>query len=71
MSSARWPTLAHIEYREGMTVVEAILESGRFTKFAKQNSVTIRRKEGNKETSIEVKAKDLVSSGDLQAERKS
>jgi polysaccharide export outer membrane protein len=56
----------HIEYREGMTVMEAILESGGFTKFAKQNSITIRRKEGNKETSIEVKAKDLISDGDLK-----
>jgi polysaccharide export outer membrane protein len=56
----------HIEYREGMTVMEAILESGGFTKFANQNSVTIRRKEGNEGTSIEVKAKDLVSNGDLK-----
>jgi polysaccharide export outer membrane protein len=59
-------TPRHIEYREGMTVMEAILESGGFTKFAKKNSVTIRRKEGNKETSIEVKAKDLISDGDLE-----
>jgi polysaccharide export outer membrane protein len=59
-------TPRHIEYREGMTVMEAILESGGFTKFAKKNSITIRRKEGNKETSIEVKAKDLVNDGDLK-----
>jgi polysaccharide export outer membrane protein len=59
-------TPRHIEYREGMTVMEAILESGGFTKFAKQNSVTIRRREGNKETSIEVKAKNLISNGDLK-----
>jgi polysaccharide export outer membrane protein len=58
-------TPRHIEYREGMTVMEAILESGGFTKFAKKNSVTIRRKEGNKETSIEVKAKNLINDGDL------
>ncbi len=54
-----------IEYREGMTVMEAILDAGGFTKFAKQNGVSIMRKEGNKETSIPVKAKDLINSGDL------
>lgn len=56
----------HIEYREGMTVMEAILESGGFTKFARQNSVIIRRREGNKETSIEVRAKSLISNGDMK-----
>jgi polysaccharide export outer membrane protein len=59
-------TPRHIEYREGMTVMEAILESGGFTKFARQNSITIHRKEGNKEASVKVKAKDLVSDGDLK-----
>ena len=54
-----------IEYREGMTVMEAILECGGFTKFAKQNDTIILRKEGEKETSIEVRAKDLVKDGDL------
>ena len=55
-----------IEYREGMTVIEAILECGGFTKFAKQNNTLILRKEADKETTIEVKAKDLVSDGDLK-----
>jgi polysaccharide biosynthesis/export protein len=55
-----------IEYREGMTVMEAILECGGFTKFAKQNDTMILRREGEKETSIEVKAKDLVRDGDLK-----
>ena len=55
-----------IEYREGMTVMEAILESGGFTKFAKQNDTTILRREGEKESSIEVRAKDLVKDGDLK-----
>lgn len=54
-----------IEYREGMTVMEAILESGGFTKFAKQNDTVILRKDGDKEISISVKAKDLVKDGDL------
>ena len=54
-----------IEYREGMTVMEAILDAGGFTKFAKQNAVSIMRKDGNKEVSIPVKAKDLINNGDL------
>lgn len=55
-----------IQYREGMTVMEAILESGGFTKFAKQNSTLIHRKEGGKDLSIEVKAKDLTNDADLR-----
>jgi polysaccharide biosynthesis/export protein len=55
-----------IEYREGMTVMEAILECGGFTKFAKQNSTIILRKASDKETTIGVKAKDLVNDGDLK-----
>ena len=35
-----------IEYREGMTVMEAILEAGGFTRFADQNDIVIRRKDG-------------------------
>lgn len=54
-----------IEYREGMTIMEAILEAGGFTKFAKQNDTAILRKEGEKEISIAVRAKDLVTDGDL------
>jgi polysaccharide export outer membrane protein len=54
-----------IEYREGLTVMESILEAGGFSKFAKQNDVAILRKEGDKEISIEVKAKDLLKEGDL------
>jgi polysaccharide export outer membrane protein len=55
-----------IEYREGMTVLEAILECGGFTKFAKQNSTLVLRKDLDKETTIEVKAKDLINDGDLK-----
>lgn len=58
-------TPRNIEYREGMTVMEAILESGGFTKFARQNGITIHRKDGKNESSIRVNAKDLISDGDL------
>lgn len=54
-----------IEYREGMTVMEAILESGGFTKFASQNDTQIRRKEGDKEISLPVKAKEIIQSGNM------
>lgn len=54
-----------IEYREGMTVMEAILESGGFTKFASQNDTFIRRKSGETEESIPVRAKEIIKSGDM------
>lgn len=54
-----------IEYSEGMTVLEAILEAGGFTKFADQNDVVIRRKEDNKDITLEIKAKKLLKDGDL------
>lgn len=54
-----------IEYREGMKVMEAILESGGFTKFADQNDVVVRRKNGADALSLEVKAKRLFKEGDL------
>ncbi|MFZ3207831.1 MAG: XrtA/PEP-CTERM system exopolysaccharide export protein [Geobacteraceae bacterium] len=54
-----------IEYREGMTVMEAILESGGFTKYADQNDVVIRRKDGPEGESLTVKAKKLFKEGDL------
>lgn len=54
-----------IEYRDGMTVMEAVLEAGGFNKFAKQNDTIILRKEGGKEMMIPVRAKDLWNDGDL------
>lgn len=54
-----------IEYRDGMTVMQAVLEAGGFSKFAKQNDTTILRNEGDKEVIIQVKAKDILSDGDL------
>jgi polysaccharide export outer membrane protein len=54
-----------IEYREGITVIEAILEAGGFTRFASQNDTIIVRKEDGKDTKIRVKAKDLLKDADL------
>lgn len=50
-----------VEYREGLTVMEAILEAGGFTKFAKQDSIVVLRK-GNH--TIPVDLKRLVKDGD-------
>jgi len=55
-----------ITYREGMTVMEAILEAGGFSKFANQNETTILRKEANREIMIPVKAKNLWNDGDMK-----
>lgn len=54
-----------IEYRDGMTVMEAILEAGGFTKFASQNDTLIRRKEADKEISLPVRAKEIVQDGKM------
>jgi len=54
-----------IEYREGMKVMEAILEAGGFTKFADENDVVVRRKGGDQAKPLEVKAKRLFKEGDL------
>ncbi len=45
--------------------MEAVLQSGGFTKFASKNNVTIHRKNGNKETFLRVKLKDLMTAGDF------
>lgn len=54
-----------IEYRDGMTVMEAILESGGFTKFASQNDTQIRRKEAGTEVTIPVRAKEIINDGKM------
>ncbi len=54
-----------IEYRDGMTVMEAILEAGSFTKFASQNDTLIRRKDAGTEVTIPVKAKEIIQSGNM------
>ncbi|MEW5745335.1 MAG: polysaccharide biosynthesis/export family protein [Nitrospirota bacterium] len=55
-----------IEHRDGLTIMDAILEAGWFSKFAKQNDVTIFRRDGAKgTTTIPVKVKNLMQDGDL------
>jgi len=54
-----------IEYRDGMRVMEAILEAGGFTKFASQNDTYIRRKDGASEVSLPVRAKEIIHDGNM------
>jgi polysaccharide export outer membrane protein len=54
-----------IEFRDGLTVMGAILEAGGFTKYASQNDTVIYRKDGSREITISVKIKKLVNDGDL------
>ncbi|WP_305046476.1 polysaccharide biosynthesis/export family protein [Geoalkalibacter sp.] len=56
----------YIFYREGIRILDAILESGGFTKFARENRVMVLRKDGNNMQEIRVNAKDLMSQGDLK-----
>ncbi len=53
-----------IEYREGITVMEAILDAGGLTKFASPNDTVIYRKANNTEISLNIKVKKLMY-GDL------
>ena len=54
-----------ISYRDGLTVMAAILEAGGFTKYASQNDTMIYRKNGAREITITVKMKKLINDGDL------
>jgi len=61
--------VAHPEalaYREGMTVLDAILAVGGLTQFASGNRARIVRMENGHETVIHVKLADLVNSGDVK-----
>lgn len=54
-----------VPYRNGMTVLEALLEAGGFNKFANPNHTKVVRKENGQDEIIEVKGKRLVRDGDL------
>jgi polysaccharide export outer membrane protein len=49
-------------FREGMRVLDAILEAGGFTEYAKENAVTILRKDGSR---VRVKVGDLMKGKDV------
>lgn len=54
-----------IVYRDGLTILDVILESGGFTKFAKSSSVMILRIQGDGRVRIRVNMEDLMEDGVL------
>jgi polysaccharide export outer membrane protein len=54
-----------LAYRDGMTVMDALLECGGFSKFANQNDTTVVRRSNGVEERIKVRAKDLAEGKDL------
>jgi polysaccharide export outer membrane protein len=55
-----------VAYREGMTVLDAVLSVGGLTTFAAGNRAHIVRMEGGKEIQLPVKLEALVNSGDMR-----
>mgnify|MGYP005850538341 CR=1 FL=1 len=55
-----------IAYREGMTVLDVILESGGLTPFASGNRARIVREVNGKETEVRVRLDDILNRGRLE-----
>ena len=55
-----------LPYREGMTVLDALLAVGGLTQFASGNRSRVVRVENGQETVIHVKLSDLLNSGDVR-----
>jgi polysaccharide export outer membrane protein len=55
-----------LPYREGMTVLDAVLASGGLGPFASGNRAKIVRTENGKQKEIKVKVSDLVNKGDMK-----
>lgn len=53
-----------LTFRDGMTVLDAIMEAEGFNKFASKNDTKIVRRNGEKEEVIYIKGKKLLESGD-------
>jgi polysaccharide export outer membrane protein len=54
-----------IFFQEGLTVLDALLQAGSFSKYADEDEILIIRKDGDKKITIPVKTKDLIKKGDL------
>lgn len=55
-----------IPYRQGMTVLDAVLEGGGVTEFSAPNRTKLHRKEGAKVAVYEIRLKDIMDDGVLQ-----
>jgi polysaccharide export outer membrane protein len=56
-----------IPYREGMTLLDVIIEVGGLTEFASGNNATVVRKINGKTTQYRVRLDDLIRDGDISA----
>ena len=54
-----------LPFKDGMTVLDAVVECGGFTKFADRNKTVVVRRENGAEKRITVRAADLVEGKDL------
>lgn len=54
-----------LAYKDGMTILDAILETGGFSKFASENDTVVVRRENGTEQHIKVRAKDLIDGKDM------
>ncbi len=54
-----------LAYKDGMTILDAILETGGFNKFASENDTVVVRRENGAEQHIKVRAKDLLDGKDM------
>lgn len=63
IGAIRTPSI--LSYKEGLTVMDAILQCGGFTEFAKQNDVIIIRKEEDGVRRLAVRAGDILNKGEL------
>ncbi len=64
VGAVKTPTI--IFYREGLMALDAILQAGGFTEFAKPNDVIIMRRDGNSTKRIEARLKDVMQDGDIK-----
>lgn len=55
-----------ILYQDGLTVLDALLQAGEFSKYANEDEVVIVRTVGDKKERIPVRTKDLLKKGDLK-----
>jgi polysaccharide export outer membrane protein len=55
-----------IPYREGLTVLDAVLTGGGLTDFAAGNRARVIRQENGRTTELKVHIKDMVERGDLR-----
>ena len=56
-----------LNYRDGMTVLDVLIESGGLTKFAAGNRAIINRRAGGANQQIRVRLSDLIKDGDISA----